>query len=418
MAEIAAGALAVEQVVSTGVEAGVAYSVARPTMPLQASFTQLGSTSDDISRSSLNRSHHSLTIVGDKAYIFGGRTSQGKLANNNIHSITLSASNTTPEYRVLPAIAAEKDGPVPAPRSEHSACALTNCLALYGGHNEAGNVIDEGARIWLYDVEKLSWATLEPASHLERTPPPRSGGYAFAHDGNLIILGGKGLNGAALTDVWHFNCFTKTWNQLPHIPAIITSAAVSGDTLYVISSSDALSSEVHYLDIKLYAETPPSWETIPFPTNPLAPGPRPRASGGLVPITTGFGRNYLLYFFGDRLGAAEKGGLPQWSDLWTFQLPSGNQEVKAATSITEAIKPAKIKDQLREKLGADSGRSSWAEVEAQPPVDLQAHGGKVHPGPRGSFGCDVAADGRSVVLWGGSDAKEEPQGDGWIIRLS
>ncbi|XXG95336.1 hypothetical protein Hte_001597 [Hypoxylon texense] len=413
MAEIAAGALAAEQVVSTGVEAGVAYSVARPTMPLQASFTQFGSTSDNISRS-----HHTLTVIGDRAYIFGGRTSQDKLANNNLHSIALSTSNNAPEYQVLPAIAAENDGPVPAPRSNHSACALTSCVALYGGCDEAGNVIDEGAKIWLYDVEKLSWATLEPASHLERAPPPRCDGYIFAHDGNLIILGGKGPNGAALTDVWHFNCFTKIWNQLPHTPAIVAGAAVSGDTLYVISSSDALSSEVHHLDIKLYAETPSSWGTIPFPTNPLVPGPRPRASGGLVPITTGYGRNYLLYFFGDRQGAAEKADVPQWSDLWTFQLPSGSLEVKATTGITEAIKPAKIKDQIRAKLGADSGRSSWAEVEVQPPGDLQAHGGKVHPGPRSSFGYDVTADGRSVVLWGGSDAKEEPQGDGWSIRLS
>ncbi|KAI1775963.1 hypothetical protein F4818DRAFT_441239 [Hypoxylon cercidicola] len=428
MAAIAAGTLAAEQVVSTGVEVGVAYTVARPTMPLQASFTQIGSTSDDISRylatpsvkSSLNRSRHTLTVVGDKAYIFGGRTIQDKLADNNIHSIALSMSNSNgaPEYQILPAIATEKDGPIPAPRSRHSACALNSRVAVYGGCDEAGNVINEGAKIWLYDVEKLSWASLDPANHLERTPVPRSDGYALAHNGNLIILGGKDSDGEALTDVWHFSCFTKTWNQLPHTPAIIASAAVSGDTLYVISSSDALSSEVHHLDIKLYGETTPSWETVPFPTNPLAPGPRPRSSGGLVPISTGFGRNYLLYFFGDRQGAAEKGDLLQWSDLWTFQLPSSDLEVKATTSITEAIKPAKIKDQIRTKLGAESGRSSWAEVEVQPPGDLQAPEGKVHPGPRSSFGYDVTADRRGVVLWGGSDAKGEPHGDGWIIRMS
>ncbi|KAI0173053.1 hypothetical protein GGR52DRAFT_541728 [Hypoxylon sp. FL1284] len=419
MAEIAAGALAAEQVVSTGVEAGVAYSVARPTMPLKATFTQIGSTSDSTSRSSLIRSHHTLTIVGDKAYIFGGQTSHGKLANNNVHSVALStATGTSPEYQVLPAIAAaDKDGPVPGPRSKHSACALNGCLAVYGGCDEAGKFIDEGAKIWLYDVAKLSWETLEPANHPERMPPARSDACILAHDGNLVVLGGKYDNGEALADVWHFNCFTKTWNQLPRAPAAITSATVLGDTLYIISHSpDSLSSEVHSLDIKLYAETPPTWETYPVPTNPLTPGPRPRSGGGLVPITTGFGRNYLLYFFGDRQGAAEKDKL-QWSDLWTFQLPSSNIEVKATTSFSEAVKPAKIKDQIRSKLGDDSSRS-WAEVEVQPPGDLQAPGGKVHPGPRSSFGYDVATDGRSVVMWGGGDAKGEPQGDGWVIKLS
>ncbi|KAI0836519.1 hypothetical protein F5Y06DRAFT_273670 [Hypoxylon sp. FL0890] len=420
MAEVAAGVWAAEEAVSTGIYAGAAgYAVAKPTMPLKATFAQIGSTSDDASRSSLIRSHHTLTVIGDKAYIFGGQTSHRELATNNIHSLALpTASNVTPEYQVLPAIAAGKDGPVPVPRTRHSACALNNHVAVYGGCDEAGNILEEGARIWLYSTEELSWETLEPASHPERVPPSRSGGCLLGHNGNLILLGGRGSNAETLTDVWHFDRFTKTWNQLPHAPAVITSAAIAGDTLYGISSSDTLSSEVHHLGVKLYAEKPPTWQTISFPTNPLVPGPRPRSNGGLVPVTTGYGRHYLLYFFGDRQGEGENGDILQWSDLWTFQLPSSDLEVKATTSMKEVIKPAKIKDQIRTKLGADTGRSSWAEVEVQPPGDLQLHEGKVHPGPRSSFGYDVTPDGRSVVFWGGSNAAGEPEGDGWIIGLS
>ncbi|OTA56610.1 hypothetical protein K449DRAFT_387354 [Hypoxylon sp. EC38] len=417
MAEVAAGILAAEEVVSTGIYAGAAgYAVAKPTMPLKATFTQIGSTTDDASRSSLTRSHHTLTVIGDKAYIFGGQTSQRQLATNNIHSVALpTASNDAPEYQILPAIAPEKDDPVPVPRMRHSACALINFVAVYGGCNEAGNVLEEGAKIWLYNTESLSWEILEPVSHPERMPPSRSDGRLLAYSGNLILLGGRDANAEALRDVWHFNCSTKTWSQLPHTPAIVTSAAIAEDTLYGISGSDMLSSEVHYLDVKMYAEKPPTWKTISFPTNPLVPGPRPRSNGGLIPVTTGYGRNYLLYFFGDREGEVKKGDLLQWSDLWTFQLPSSNLEV---TSMAEAIKPAKIKDQIRTKLGADTGDYSWAEVEVQPPGDLQAHEGKIHPGPRSSFGYDVTVDGRSVVLWGGSNAVGEAEGDGWIIRLS
>ncbi|KAI1134592.1 hypothetical protein F5Y05DRAFT_202364 [Hypoxylon sp. FL0543] len=420
MAEVVAGVWAAEEIVSTGVYAGAAgYAVAKPTMPLKATFTQIGSTSDDASQSSLIRSHHTLTIIGDRAYIFGGQTSQRELATNNIHTVALpTASNATPEYQVLPATTAEKDGPVPAPRTQHSACALNNHVAVYGGCDEVGNVLEEGARIWLYNTETLSWETLEPVSHLERVPPSRSEAFLLAHDGNLVLLGGKDSKAETLADVWHFDCFTKTWNQLPHAPATITSAAIAGDTLYGISSSDTLGSELHHLDIKLYAESPPTWQTISFPTNPLVPGPRPRSNAGLVPVTTGYGRNYLLYFFGDRPGKAEKGDVTQWSDLWTFQLPSSDLEVKATTNVKEAIKPAKVKDQIRTKLGADTGGCSWAEVEVQPPGDLQAHEGKVHPGPRSSFGYDVTPDGRNVVLWGGSNAAGEPVGDGWIIKLS
>ncbi|KAL7622618.1 hypothetical protein AAE478_008131 [Parahypoxylon ruwenzoriense] len=280
-------------------------------MPLKASFSQIRAASNNDSIF-----HDTLTVVGDKAYIIGGQTRQGKIAPNAIHCMALPVSNVAIlKYQVLPAITNDKDG-------------------------------------------------------------QRSFGI-------------------------YFDCFTITWSQLPHTPAVITSAAISGDTLHVISSFDVLSSE-----------------TISFPTNPLIPRPRSRSNSGLVPVTTGYGRNYLLYFFSDRQGSVEKGDLLQWSDLWTFQLPSGDLEAKATSSIAEAIKPAKIKDQIRTKLGADTGSSSWAEVEVQPPGDLQAHESKIHPGPRSSFGCDVTFDGRSVVLWGGSDAKAELEGNGWIIGLS
>lgn len=187
-----------------------------------------------------------------------------------------------------------------------------------------------------------------------------------------------------------------------------------------------MSSELHSLRLPSAAnpDTNPVWETTSFPTNPLTPGPRPRTGAGLVPVTTGYGRLYLLYFFGAREGPqatsidAKKGDAPpeQWSDIWTYQLPSAAPEVKASTSIKDAIKPAAIKDAIRKGLGYDSGGHSWAEVEVQA-QEMTMHEGKVHPGPRGFFGADVLEDGRSVVMWGGVNAKGENEDDGWVIRL-
>ncbi|KAI1468987.1 uncharacterized protein F4812DRAFT_425377 [Daldinia caldariorum] len=423
MAEVAAGILAAEQAVSATIYAGAAgYALAKSTMPLKATFSQTGYTPDTASSASLTRSHHTLTIIGDKAYIFGGQTGQGKLAGNSIHSIALPEADTatpdtaTPEYQVLPALAAEKGGSVPKPRTRHSACVLNNSVAIYGGYNESGNIVDEDSTIWLFDVEKLTWSTIKPYSLPESTPPPRGEAYLLAHDGNLILVGGKNANGEALTDVWHYNCSSGAWKKLSHTPDIIAGAAIAGHTLYAITNSDdSLGSEVHRLDIQPY--TGP-WQTVSFPTDPLTPGPRPRSRGGLIPITTGYGRNYLVYFFGDRKGKAEAGDLLQWSDLWTFQLPSSDLEAKSTTSVKDAIKPAKIKDEIRKKLGADTGGFSWAEVEVQPPGDIEAHEGKIHPGPRGSFGYDVTNDGKRIVLWGGCNAAGEPEGDGWIVEFS
>ena len=44
MAEIAAGALVAEQVVSTGVETAAAVAIARPTQPLHATLSQIATS--------------------------------------------------------------------------------------------------------------------------------------------------------------------------------------------------------------------------------------------------------------------------------------------------------------------------------------------------------------------------------------
>ena len=104
--------------------------------------------------------------------------------------------------------------------------------------------------------------------------------------------------------------------------------------------------------------------------------------------------------------------------MWSLQLPSSDVQVQATTAVSEAVKPAKIKDAIRSTLGAEAGTHVWAEVEVKPPGDLLGNGGKLHPGPRCFFGYDSLKDGHSgIVLWGGVDAKGQTEGDGWIVRL-
>ena len=324
-------------------------------------------------------------------------------------------------------MAADEGGETPAPRYSHAACALGSSVAIMGGRGEDGNLVSDGHKVWLYNTEKQAWTTLEPAAHLERAPPPRCEAKLFQHDGNLVLYGGKDAHGSGLTDAWHFDTSAKTWNRLPTAPVATTNAALAGDILYLISGSDNLSSRVHILEVKLYAEQPPNWKTLSFPTNPLTPGPRPRENGGLVPVTTGFGRNFLLYFLGarqeltksDHAGAswADDDVSLKWGDVWTFQLPSGDIEFKATSTIKEAIKPAKIKDHIRTKLGVDTGNASWAEADVQPLEHDERDEGKINPGPRSHFGYCQTTDGKSVVLWGGLDAEDRRYGDGWIIQL-
>lgn len=46
MAEVVAGAVVVEQVAATGIEAGAAVAVAQPTLPLRATFHRIASAQE------------------------------------------------------------------------------------------------------------------------------------------------------------------------------------------------------------------------------------------------------------------------------------------------------------------------------------------------------------------------------------
>lgn len=428
MAEIAAAAWGIEEAISTTVQVGVAaYMVTKPTMPLKATFKQIATSSDDSTRLSLARSAHSLNIVGNKAYIFGGQTAADKLASNDIHVVTLaSADKPEPDYSVLPAVPDGEGGAVPAARRKHAACAFNVCVAVFGGLDEGGETLDERT-LWLFNTGKSAWEVLEPKDVEAARPGPRSGASLFNDKNNLVLYGGQSSTGEALRDVWRFDYVESSWTQLPDAPVSTTNAALTNGILHLITSTDSVSSDVHILRLSVKEPEQPSGHTIPFPTNALTPGPRPRAGGGLLPVSTGHGRLYLAYLFGARQTASEatstppetseQADPPYWSDMWTYQLPSSSPEARPTTSISEAIKPAKIKDAIRNALGYDSGGHSWAEVEVLPPTDLDASAGKVHPGPRGFFGCDVMEDQRSVVIWGGINAKGETEGDGWIIKL-
>ncbi|KAK4612315.1 hypothetical protein CLAFUW4_13021 [Fulvia fulva] len=427
-AEVAAGAWAAEEVVSTGVQAGVgAYMVAKPTMPLEAHFRQIVTTQDDGTRLSLLRSNNSINVVGHRAYIFGGEL-DGKLAGNEMHSINLQHTEKPEEpesaYSILPAIADEIDGDgLPAPRTKHAASHLNICVAVFGGVDEDGKLVDRDSTLWLYVTAKSAWQRFD-AEESGVAPVQRHSAKLFEHNNNLVLYGGIDAEGQELKDVWHFNYSSRKWTPLASAPVSTLNAALVEGTLHLIHSNEPMSSDVHTLNTTNPEKA--EWQTHSFPINPLAPGPRPRVGGGLVPVSTGYGRNYLLYFFGARQNPSthetkspnETEDPTQWSDLWTYQVGSSKPEAKVTTSLADAIKPAAIKDAIRSKLGYDTGSHSWAEVEVQPPEDLPEGEGKVHPGPRAYFGYDVTGDGHQVVMWGGMNAKGEREGDGWLITFS
>jgi hypothetical protein len=381
-------------------------------------------------RRSLARSHHTVTVVKNKAYVFGGMTADNLLASNDIHAITIEHSGKPEmDYGLIPALATVEGGAIPPSRTNHAACAFHGNIAVYGGSDEKDELIDEKSSLWLFNPERKAWDLLSP-SKADSAPGPRRNAKLFDYDGSVVLYGGYDATGDAASDLWTFDIAAKTWTQLPTAPVATTNAALANGQLYLISGKDPVSGQLHHLGMSLPAKEM-SWESFTFPANPLAPGPRARHDGAFLPLTTGWGRNYMVYLLGARDDsfsgttvttekAKEEEDVTQFSDTWALQIPSSDLEATPAWSLKNAIKPAKIKDAIRHAIGAETGHLAWAEAVVQLPSEklLEEGDGKLHPGPRAFFGADVMENGHSVVFWGGVDAKGERIGDGWIVKFA
>lgn len=302
---------------------------------------------------------------------------------------------------------------VPSPRKGHAACARGKYVLVFGGSDENGSPIDEDACIWFWDSENLAWGKLHAVTQIGKTLAPREGHGIFLQEKqDLLLLHGGRMGSADTGETWLYDFNTVAWTQLPSCPVAPLGSALVNNTLYSISTDSNVGGSIHYLNLGSN-ETDRSkpgalkWEKVDFPANPFAAGPKARVGAALVPVSTGYGRNYLLYL----LGEGEKHGKEDqehlyYSDIWSLQLPS------------QGFTLTTVKDAIRDNLPGrvDSGAFSWAEVEVVPTEQME-HEGKVHPGPRGFFGAASCLGANGVMFWGGMNAKGEKGADGWVLRI-
>lgn len=394
-------------------------------------------------RLALTRSHHTLSIVEGKAYIFGGEFGEGKLCSNDVYVITLPATGKEEEAHetassCILAMPSPEEENTPSPRTKHAVSVQGHELALFGGCNENNHPIDQDSCIWIFNTTTSQWRKISTASHASSnagTPPPRYNHKLFAYNGHLILHGGQtSEEGGLLNDTWFLDLTSNIWTRLPDSPVHSDSIALVDGKLYSIAQLETESfAHIYTLEIgdKVPAADPATlltdlkWEAV---SSEVKEGegdmpPQSRVGGGLVPITTGYGRQYLTYFFGSSShpfspsspssNQNEPRPATYNSDIWTYQIASKPTFPNTA-SWTSPFKPAAIKDSIRNAIGKPSGEGEWAEVEVLAKEEMGREG-KVHPGPRAWFGVDVGSDGRSVVVWGGVNAKGEREGDGWMV---
>lgn len=412
--EVAAGLVIAEEVVSSIIQGGAvgAVALAKPTLPLRCSLAQFAKApTEDSSTGSLARAQHSINLVTGDLFIFGGMVGPQTLAGNEVHIIRLSNKDgPDSQYKCVPAIARDgESNDVPCARAGHTACGVGDNIVIYGGFSDprSKQPIDEKGRVWIFSTTSLQWTHRDS----QNSPPPLSEHSAAVHDGEVMVLQGARTGSNSSLATWTYSLSSNAWTELPPLETTAPSSlAIANGVLYTISSnpnSAPLSGVVHTFDLKSTEEAL-EWKTLPFPTNPLTPGPLPRKGAGLVPIHTGQGRSYLLYILGAKAdGEGQTGGshesAPLWSGIWSLQLPPTGG--------------AGFKDAVRDKVGAETHEAEWAEVEIIPNEQVNTLEGKAHPGPRAWFACDTVPGTSKVLFWGGTDPEGKIAADGWVIDV-
>lgn len=439
-----------------------AKGLTTPTTPVNATYRRIRGAPP------LPRSSHTLTCIGHRAYLFGGEIAPRNPVDNAVHVIALpSASLQDADYLAIDA-KPETDGDnVPVPRVGHAAVAIGQCIYVFGGRGGVDmSALDEGGRVWVFDTMTSKWSYLDPFP--SNTYPPARSYHAMTasghplppknpnlHDvleqktldapkqdipgplgkhthGTLFVHAGCLSDGNRTADLWAFDISSRAWSQMPSAPGPRrggTSIALVKDRLYRFGGFDGkheIGGAVDWLDLvsSTYddkagrGEMPlhPSqrgWQSDAFPVgSDNRGGPRDRSVAGMIPVSTGQGRNYLMIFGGETTpsGEGHAGAGKFLDDCWTFQLkPEGGTA-------------AAVKDAARGVvMGKNTGEAEVQEVRYYNEERVMTQEGQHKPMVgRGWFAAGAAGDvgaSNTVVLWGGVNEENERLGDGWIIEV-
>ena len=142
------------------------------------------------------REDHTWTVMGDTAYLFGGRTADGPA--NDLWAFNL----TTDEWHVL-----RPTGPAPEPRFGHTATAVPGVgLVIWSGQGDG--FFDD---IWAYDPAVDAWHQLPS---LGDVPDARYGSCAsLGPDGRLWISHGFTQDDGRFDDTRAYEFATGEWTD-------------------------------------------------------------------------------------------------------------------------------------------------------------------------------------------------------------
>ena len=143
------------------------------------------------------------TVVSDGqggAFLFGGTNDTGAFAD--LWRFNAEDEKWT-QLAFLPLPAAARSG--------HSSAFANGQLAVFGGVDNNGQLLDED---WRYDPDTNQWEELEGLPGAG--PSPRASAATAADEDSVWVIGGEDDQGA-LADIWRFDAAEETWSEIPEI---------------------------------------------------------------------------------------------------------------------------------------------------------------------------------------------------------
>ncbi|KAM3067960.1 hypothetical protein ACMFMF_009328 [Clarireedia jacksonii] len=368
----------------------------------------------------LPRSSHTLAVISDRAYIFGGGDSENEVVPNNLHELHIPTDETT--TAVLRTISPGEQGKeaIPSARTGHSATVARDRMFVFGGRaSNKSEVLSEHGRIWVMDPIDSRWTFLDPPPNTAYPNPRCYHASASSPDGKIIFIhGGMSSDGSYLADVWGFYLDEGKWERLPDAPSpprINTSLACGRGKLWRFGgegNGEKLGGALDFLELPPNGtiEDPignvklGSWQTWSFDESSKVP--EPRSSAALHFITTGNGRDYLLLSLGEGDKSKESVSTIQenlLADLWAYQLPAST------------FSGAGVKDTIRGALPmVKTHQGEWSQLEiTKMSVGEDEEKDGTWTG-RSQFGTAMTGS-KQFMIWGGVNPRGERLGDGWRI---
>lgn len=147
---------------------------------VSSKWTLMSSTKPKNIDSLIARSSHTVNIVKNKLFIFGGENEPRVPIDNNLLIFDMVSNNWS--------VHAEASQDVPTPRLGQSSCALGNKLYIFGGRESESMGESSLNDLYSFDVDHNKWSKINPEN--ETRPDKRSFQSMCALDNKLYVFGG------------------------------------------------------------------------------------------------------------------------------------------------------------------------------------------------------------------------------------